>query len=217
MTDKSDYTHQRLQMVAEQIEARGIQDPRVLGALRHVPRHEFVPLEHRFSAYADNPLPIGLGQTISQPYIVAFMTERLQLQGDEIVLDVGTGSGYQAAVLSLLARQVHTVERLVPLAERADETLSRLGYANVQVHVGDGSMGLSEFVPYQAILAAAAAPSVPQTLLEQLSDGGRLIIPTGHFGRQVLEIWQRKGPKFQHHSILPVAFVPLIGKQGFAS
>src|SRR5512145_3080038 len=157
---------QRLNMVARQIEARGIRDPRLLEAMRHVPRHEFVPFEHRHAAYEDHPLPIGNEQTISQPYMVAYMTELLQLQGHETVLEVGTGSGYQAAVLGLLAKQVHTIERRPDLAANACRALERLGYANVRVHVGDGSPGLPEFAPYQAILVAAAAPKVPQPLLD---------------------------------------------------
>jgi protein-L-isoaspartate(D-aspartate) O-methyltransferase len=209
------FASQRLRMVSEQIEARGIEDTRVLDALRRVPRHEFVAPEHRDAAYEDHPLPIGHEQTISQPYIVAFMTELLELQGDETVLEVGTGSGYQAAVLSLLARQVHTIERHAALAENARLVLERLEYANVQVHMGDGSLGLPDFSPYQAILVAAAAPKVPQTLLDQLAEGGRLILPTGHFGHQTLELWQRHGATFKHRSVLAVAFVPLVGEWGF--
>jgi protein-L-isoaspartate(D-aspartate) O-methyltransferase len=212
-----DYTSQRLQMVSGQIESRGIRDVRVLDAMRRVPRHEFVAPEHHSAAYDDHPLPIGHEQTISQPYIVAYMTELLQLQGDETVLEVGTGSGYQAAVLSLLARQVHTIERYAALADNARQVCERLGYENVHVHVGDGSLGLLEFAPYQAILVAAAAPQVPQPLLDQLADGGRLILPTGQYGHQTLELWQRRGESFHHRAALSVAFVPLVGEWGFTS
>jgi protein-L-isoaspartate(D-aspartate) O-methyltransferase len=206
---------ERLQMVARQIEARGVRDPRLLDALRRVPRHEFVAAEYRHAAYEDHPLPIGHDQTISQPYIVAYMTELLHLQGHETVLEVGSGSGYQAAVLGLLARQVHTIERYPPLAEQARQVLERLAYPNVQVHLGDGSNGLPAFAPYDAILVAAAAPKVPQPLLDQLADGGRLILPTGPFGQQSLELWQRHGATFKHHAVLAVAFVPLVGDWGF--
>jgi protein-L-isoaspartate(D-aspartate) O-methyltransferase len=212
-----DFASQRQRMVSGQMEARGIHDSRVLDALRRVPRHEFVAPEYYAAAYEDHPLPIGHEQTISQPYIVAYMTELLQLQGDETVLEVGTGSGYQAAVLSLLVRQVHTIERYPHLAESARKVCERLGYENVHVHVGDGSSGLAEFSPYQAILVAAAAPKVPQPLLDQLADGGRLVLPTGQLGHQALELWQRHGASFTHRSVLAVAFVPLVGEWGFSS
>lgn len=202
-------------MVRVQIASRGIKDPRVLEAMRRVPRHLFVPKVHRHLAYADGPLPIGAEQTISQPYIVALMTELLNLQGGERVLEIGTGSGYQAAVLAYLAGQVHTVERFADLAKQAEQTLKALNIQNVQVHVGDGTLGLPEFAPYMGILVSAAAPSAPEVLLEQLAEGGILVIPVGQRSNQVLERWQRTGDQFQSKPILSVAFVPLIGQAGW--
>jgi len=213
--DEAAYTRQRLRMVEEQIEAREIRDDRVLEALRKVPRHQFISPEQRYAAYTDGPLPIGLHQTISQPYIVALMTELLHLQGNEVVLEVGTGSGYQAAILSCLARQVHTIERHAELAERAERVLREVGITNVQVHVRDGTLGLPEFAPFQGIMATAAAPKAPQPLLDQLADGGRLVLPVGSFGGQVLEFWQRDGDALTHRAVLPVAFVPMIGVHGW--
>lgn len=215
MMDEADYTKQRKAMVTEQIIARGIHDPLLLEALRQVPRHLFVPPEYVSMAYTDGPLPIGSGQTISQPYIVALMTELLELTGEENVLEVGTGSGYQAAVLAKLAHTVHTVERHSELAEHAEKRLQQLGTTNVQVHVGDGSLGLPKYAPYQAIMVTAAAPGVPQPLLDQLAPSGRLVIPVGSRGAQILERWRREGDAFQRESILSVAFVPLRGEHGW--
>ena len=202
-------------MVAEQIEARGVRDDRVLDALRRVPRWEFVPLEMRLSATEDRPLPIGNGQTISQPYIVALMTELLCLQGGENVLEVGTGSGYQAAILSCLCAHVHTVEFIPSLANEAKERMARLGYANVHVHLGDGSLGLAEFMPYKGILVTAACPSALPILLDQLEEGGRLVLPIGGRWQQELQCWVKQGGSFNHEYILPVAFVPLRGLNGW--
>jgi len=206
---------ERDRMVETQIISRGVLDRRVLDALRSVPRHVFVPPEHRYLTYADGALPIGSGQTISQPYIVALMTELLELKSDEKVLEVGTGSGYQAAILSRLAREVHTIERHAGLARYAARLLEDLKISNVQVHVGDGTLGLAEFAPFAAIIVTAAAPDVPQALLDQLEDGGRLVIPVGPQGDQHLERWRRQGDKFAYENILAVAFVPLIGAQGW--
>ena len=167
-------------------------------------------------AYADRPLLIGAGQTISQPYIVGLMSELLQLRGDETVLEVGTGSGYQAAVLSLLASEVHTIERIPHLGEQALLRLKALGYTNVTVHFGDGSHGLQNYAPFGGILAAAAAPRVPPPLLMQLADGARLIIPVGDEHTQVLQVWQRQGDDFHCSNALPVIFVPLKGDFGWA-
>lgn len=213
--DDSFYAAERERMVETQIVSRGVYDRRVLEAMRSVPRHVFVPPEHRYLAYADGALPIGSGQTISQPYIVALMTELLELKGDEKVLEIGTGSGYQAAVLSTLAREVHTIERHAGLARYAARLLEDLKIANVQVHVGDGTLGFPEAAPFAAIVVTAAAPDVPQALFDQLEDGGRLVIPVGHHGDQYLERWRRQGDKYIYEDILAVAFVPLIGAQGW--
>jgi protein-L-isoaspartate(D-aspartate) O-methyltransferase len=213
--DESAFTSQRSQMVDEQIFARGIRDLRLLDALRSVPRHLFVPHRDRYLAYTDGPLLIGHNQTISQPYIVALMTELLDLKGEETVLEVGTGSGYQAAILGLLAREVHTIERHPELAERAQGVLEEIGLANVHVHVGDGSVGLEAHAPYQAVIVTAAAPSVPQPLFDQLAEGGRLVLPVGSLGGQMLERWVRGKDQFIHRSITAVAFVPLRGEYGW--
>lgn len=213
--DEDAYTIPRQRMVKEQLRERDIDDPRVLEAMSLVPRHVFVPPEHRELAYADGPLPIGANQTISQPYMVALMTQLLELGGDEIVLEVGTGSGYQAAVLAHLARRVHTIERHANLARLAARLLADLGLDNVTVHVGDGSRGLPEFSPYQAILVTAAAPQVPPALLEQLAEAGRLVIPVGGQNGQTLERWVRQGPGFNREDHGMVAFVPLLGEFGW--
>jgi len=205
----------RERMVQDQLIRRGIHDPRVLVAMREVPRHLFVPEQDRGLAYEDMPLPIGRGQTISQPYVVALMTELLQLNGREKVLEVGTGSGYQAALLSLLARQVFSMERHETLSQLARETLRHLGYRNVTVLVGDGSCGLPQQAPFDAILVTASPPSVPPPLLEQLSPGGRLVLPTGPTGGQRLELWTRRETRWDEEDVLPVAFVPLIGQYGW--
>ena len=211
----SSFTQDRLRMVRDQIIPRGVRDPRVLEAMRQVPRHCFVPPEYEAMAYSDGPLPIGQGQTISQPYIVALMSEMLELEGDETVLEVGTGSGYQAAVLAQLARTVHTIERHAALVEKAEQVLQALGVRHVVVHLGDGTLGLPRYAPYQAIMVTAASPVVPPPLLEQLADGGRLVIPVGGHGSQVLERWRRFGDTFDQEQILPVAFVPLRGAHGW--
>ena len=208
---------EREYMVETQLRPRRITDPRVLQAMLQVPRHLFVPTEYRHLAYTDGPLPIGSGQTISQPYIVALMSQVLELQGVERVLEIGTGSGYQAAVLSCLAGEVHSVERFPELGQAAQATLLQLGYPNVTVHQGDGTEGLAEFAPFQGIIVTAAAPRVPQVLLDQLADGGRLVIPVGERGAQFLERWVRRGGKYDVDELIPVAFVPLVGKFGWSS
>ena len=205
----------REDMVKSQIISRGVHSPQVLQAFRDIPRHCFVPADYQHLAYHDGPLPIGFGQTISQPYIVALMTELLDLHGDEIVLEIGAGSGYQAAILSQLAHQVHTIERHAGLARLAEKTLRQLHIENVQVHIGDGSLGLAKFAPFEAIIVTAAAPKIPNALLEQLSDQGRLVIPVGGRGGQYLERWTHRGNDFDKEKIIPVAFVPLIGEQGW--
>ena len=213
--DEAYFQSEREYMVEHQIARRGIRDMRVLDAMRSVPRHEFVPPEYRHAAYADGPLPLGSGQTISQPYIVALMSELLELVGNEKVLEVGTGSGYQAALLAELARDVYSIERHAGLAHSAESILQKLGYDNVYIRVGDGSMGLPEFSPYQGIIVTAAAPAASQKLLDQLADGGRLVIPVGSRSSQFLERWQRQGESFSCENVLSVCFVPLIGDEGW--
>ena len=202
---------QRERMVAQQIEARGVKDARTLAAMRKVPRHLFVPPTSVAEAYDDHPLPIGQGQTISQPYIVGFMTEALRLTSGETVLEVGTGSGYQAAVLAEIAAKVFTIEIVEPLADEARERLARLGYANVSVRAGDGYLGWPEAAPFDAIMVTAAAPRVPEPLKEQLRDGGRLILPIGE-EFQELVVLTRKGSAFVEERVLPVRFVPMTGR-----
>lgn len=211
------YDTDREDMVKDQIIRRGVHSPKVLAALRSVPRHCFVPPDYQHLAYTDGPLPIGYGQTISQPYIVALMTELLDLRGDEKVLEIGAGSGYQAAILSRLAQEVYTIERHSGLARQAEKTLYLLDIKNVQVHVGDGSLGLIEFAPYDAIMVTAAAPRIPEALLKQLSDQGRLVIPVGGRSGQYLERWKRDRDDYKKEKIIPVAFVPLIGEQGWVN
>lgn len=202
-------------MVRDQIERRGITDARLLEALRTVPRHVFVPAAQQDWAYSDGALRIEAGQTISQPYIVALMTEALALQGHEHVLEVGTGSGYQAAVLAQLCAQVYSIERHAALSAAAGANFIALGIENIHLHVGDGTLGLPEFAPFDAIMVTAAAPEVPHALLDQLVDGGHMVIPVGSRHQQVLELWQRQGNKRKSHRISAVAFVPLIGEQGW--
>jgi protein-L-isoaspartate(D-aspartate) O-methyltransferase len=215
MSNVTELELERLRMVDTQIAARGVRDVRVLEAMRSVPRHLFVPPEYRYQAYSDGPLPIASGQTISQPYIVALMTELLELKDTEKVLEIGTGSGYQAAVLAKLAAEVHTIERHANLAHYAEAILSQLELENVHVHIGDGSLGLPGLAPFEAIIVTAAAPHVPKPLFEQLNDGGRLVIPVGGRGGQFLERWRRKLEDFKQEMIIPVAFVPLVGEQGW--
>jgi protein-L-isoaspartate(D-aspartate) O-methyltransferase len=202
-------------MVKGQIAARGITSQRVLNAFLEVERHLFVPPNQRLFAYQDGPLPIGLGQTISQPYIVAYMTDQLGLTGNEHVLEIGTGSGYQAAILGLLAQEVHTVERHHRLAVNARRLLKDLEYNNITIHEGDGTHGLPDHAPYHAIMVTAAAPEVPQPLLDQLVQGGRLIMPVGSRGGQLLQLYQREGEEITQKTLTPVAFVPLIGDHGW--
>jgi protein-L-isoaspartate(D-aspartate) O-methyltransferase len=215
MDEEQYFMAKRQSMVEHQLLSRDIRDERVLDAMRTVPRHLFIPAEHRKDAYADGPLPIGHGQTISQPYIVALMTQLLQLEGHEKVLEVGAGSGYQAAILACLAREIHTIERHPELGRQAAAALQRSGYSNVYVYIGDGSLGLVEQAPFDAIIVTAAAPRTPQALLDQLSPQGRLVIPVGSSGAQYLELWKRNENRLDHETILPVAFVPLIGQFGW--
>jgi protein-L-isoaspartate(D-aspartate) O-methyltransferase len=210
------YADERAAMVERQIRRRGVNDERVLLAMATVPRHEFVPPGSRAMAYADEPLGIGGGQTISQPYIVAVMTAALKLNGTERLLEIGAGSGYQAAVLALLAREVFSVELRSDLAGSAVERLKRLGYENVHVHGGDGSLGVKEFAPFDAVLVAAAAPAVPRPLLEQLHEGGgRLIAPVGGNDQQQLVLVTRYGNQYESERRENCRFVPLVGRHGW--
>jgi protein-L-isoaspartate(D-aspartate) O-methyltransferase len=206
----------RERMVAVQLRGRDVTDERVLAAMARVPRELFVPEELRDRAYDDVALPIGAGQTISQPYMVARICEALALSGSERVLDVGTGSGYQAAVLAELAAEIHTIERVPELAERARATLAEAGYGRVQVHVGDGTLGLPSHAPFDAIAVAAAAPQVPRALYEQLQLRGRLVVPVGRRRGQDLQLVVRspEGPAVVRS--VPCRFVPLVGEEGFA-
>lgn len=209
--DEAGLARAREAMVAEQIAARGVKDPRTLTALRRVQRHLFVPPGAQRQAYDDHPLPIGHGQTISQPYIVAFMTEALELRGGEKVLEVGTGSGYQAAVLAEIASAVHSIEIVTALAAESAARLSRLGYANVLVRAGDGYQGWPEAAPFDAIMVTAAAPRIPEPLKQQLRDGGRLVIPLGDDWQELVRV-RRRGNRFEEQRLLPVRFVPMTGR-----
>jgi len=201
----------RARMIERDLEARDIRDARVLAAMGRVPRERFVPAELAAQAYGDHPLPIGQGQTISQPYIVAFMTEQLRLRGDEKVLEIGTGSGYQAAVLAECAAQVYTIEIVEELAERSAALLRELGYDNVHARTGDGYRGWPEQAPFDAIILTAAPDHVPQPLLDQLADGGRLILPLGGDDQELVLI-ERHGSELTRRSVLPVRFVPMTGE-----
>lgn len=203
-------------MVEHQLRSRGIRDARVLQAFREVPRHLFVPPERADEAYDDHPLDIGLGQTISQPYMVALMTEALRLRGGERVLEIGTGSGYQTAILAHLCRCVYTIERLEGLSQRAQATLEQLGLRNIRFRVGDGTLGWPEEAPFDAILVTAAGPSVPPSLEAQLADGGRLVMPVGGWGEQELIALERRGDSFRRENLGGCVFVPLIGREGWS-
>ena len=205
----------RRAMVETQIRKRGVSSPRVLEAMASVPRHKFVSAQFQNDAYADKPLPIGEGQTISQPYMVAAMTEALELTGSERVLEIGTGSGYQAAVLSALASQVISVENHTSLALAAQERLTRLGYANVHVHNGDGSAGLPDAAPYDAILVTAGAPQIPQVFAGQLREGGRIVIPVGDRENQDLIVAQKKNGELRSRALFACKFVLLLGRYGW--
>lgn len=214
-TNQDDFGQARDAMLQEQLRARGIDATAVLDAIRAVPRHEFVPDDLRADAYEDTPLPIGRDQTISQPFMVAYMTQILDLSPTDTVLEIGTGSGYQTAILSRLARHVYSLERFRDLARQASERLARLGYDNVDIHVGDGSQGLADMAPFDAILVTAAAPTIPGPLEGQLSrNGGRLVVPVGE-KNQVLKVVIRRGDHFNRRRVMGVKFVPLIGRYGF--
>ena len=212
---EADFAIARVRMVREQLAARGITDARVLSAMTRVPRHEFVPPGLRAQAYEDGPLPIGHGQTISQPYIVAFMTEALGPKPTDRVLEVGTGSGYQAAVLSGLVAEVYSIEIVGPLARRAEANLKELGYRNVKVRAGDGYLGWPEAAPFDAIIVTCAPEAVPQALVDQLKVEGRMIIPVGRTsGAQELYLLRKRAKGLETQAVLPVRFVPMVGGDG---
>jgi protein-L-isoaspartate(D-aspartate) O-methyltransferase len=215
MSREIDFTDARERMVTDQLIPRGINDEHVLSAMRTIPRHVFIPNDLHYLAYADAPLPIGHRQTISQPYIVALMTQLLCLKGEERVLEIGTGSGYQAAILSHIAAQVYTVERISELAEKASHVFEKLGLLNIKIFERDGSAGLPEYAPFDAIMVTAAAPKVPSPLKEQLDEGGRLVLPVGSRDGQILERWRKSGTEMEREHIAPVAFVPLLGDFGW--
>jgi protein-L-isoaspartate(D-aspartate) O-methyltransferase len=206
----ADFTAQRERMVEQQLKSRGIKDEHVLAAMAKVPREEFIPADQRGEAYQDGPLPIGYDQTISQPYIVAFMTEQLQPKPDDRVLEIGTGSGYQAAILANLVANVYTIEIVEPLARTAEATLQRLGYKNVHLKVGDGYKGWPEEAPFDAIIVTCAPDNVPQPLIDQLKDGGRMVIPVGERFAQQLYLLEKKNGQLKESVTLPVRFVPML-------
>lgn len=215
LTTQDPYAAQRALMVEEQLRARGIRDQRVLDAMLRIPRHEFISEEYRSQAYADHPIPIGEEQTISQPFIIALSLQALELQGTESVLEVGTGSGYQTALLAVIARRVYSIERYASLARSAEAVLDQLGLNNVTVVVGDGSQGLREHAPYDAILVSAAAPRVPKSLLDQLGDGGRMVIPVGPPHAQELLLVRKQNGEARTEVLEGCRFVPLVGDEAY--
>ncbi|MCS7253231.1 MAG: protein-L-isoaspartate(D-aspartate) O-methyltransferase [Armatimonadota bacterium] len=208
---ESDYERKRIALV-EHLKRQGIKDEAVLKAMLKVPRHLFVPESHRYLSYEDTALPIGEGQTISQPFVVAFMTQALELKPTDRVLEIGTGSGYQAAILAELAKEVYTIEIIPTLAKRAEETLQKLGYKNVKVKVGDGYFGWKEYAPFDAIIVTCAPEDIPQPLIEQLKEGGRMIIPVGKRYIQQLYVLRKEGSKVVKRAVLDVLFVPMLGE-----
>ncbi|MFH1457566.1 MAG: protein-L-isoaspartate(D-aspartate) O-methyltransferase [Candidatus Omnitrophota bacterium] len=210
--DAQDFKALRERMVKYQIEDRGIKDSAVLEVMRRIERHRFVPLELQHLAYEDAPLPIGEAQTISQPYIVALMTQLLELKGHEKVLEIGTGSGYQAAILAELAKEVYSMEILASLAERAQELLSELGYKNIKIIRADGFLGWPEYAPFDAIIVTCAPKEIPQPLIEQLAEGGRMVIPQGEAYQELKLLVKVKG-QITQHSIIPVRFVPMMREE----
>ncbi|MBI5958207.1 MAG: protein-L-isoaspartate(D-aspartate) O-methyltransferase [Chloroflexi bacterium] len=215
MSADPDFEMLRAQMVREQLAARDIYDPRVLDVMHRLPRHAFVPDFLKSKAYEDGPLPIGNNQTISQPYIVALMTQMLLLSPDDVVLEIGTGSGYQTAVLSQLVRMVYSLERYPTLGEQASARLKSLGYHNVEVYIGDGSQGLPDMAPFDAIMVTAAAPAIPGPLRAQMAHGGRMVLPVGDANQQFLQRVRRTGDRWELEYLIPVMFVPLYGQHGF--
>jgi len=210
-----DFTLPRQRMVEEQLIPRGISTPAVIEAFKRVERHQFVPGEYLSNAYDDCPLPIGKGQTISQPYIVALMTEILRLRGNEKVLEIGTGSGYQTAILAELSKEVYSMERIPELAEHSSRLLRTLGYKNITIKVGDGSLGWGEHEPFDAIIITASCPETPETLLKQMAENGRLVAPIGAAFGQVLTLFRKKDEHIYSDEICGCMFVPLVGKEGW--
>ncbi len=204
-------------MVEEQLIPRGIKNPRVLNAFYKLERHKFIPENLKNSSYADFPVPIGEGQTISQPYIVALMTECLDLAGGEKVLEIGTGSGYQTAILAELAKEIYSIERFTDLAIKTGALLNELGYTNIKIKVSDGTLGWQEEAPFDRIIITAASPKIPQPLLDQLADNGKLILPLGDSFSQVLTLTEKKNGKLKSMDICGCVFVPLVGKHGWAN
>jgi len=216
MVPHPDFESQRERMIRDQLLARDITDPRVIEAMRRVPRHRFVPAHLQQMAYEDGPLPIAQDQTISQPYIVALMTQMLELKATDVVLEIGTGSGYQAAILCEIAQTVFSLERHPELAETAHQLLDELGYDNIEIYIGDGSQGLPDMAPFDAILVTAAAPAIPGPLRAQLNPlGGRLVLPIGDQHQQFLQRVRRSGDTWHVEHLIPVMFVPLYGRHGF--
>ena len=210
----ADFAAQRQRMVDQQLKPRGINDERVIAAMAKVPREEFIPVDARTDAYEDGPLPIGHGQTISQPCIVAFMTEQLRLDPGDRILEIGSGSGYQAAILAELVSDVYTIEIVEPLAKTAEAALQRLGYKNVHIKVGDGYQGWPEEAPFDAVIVTCAPEKVPQPLVDQLKDGGRMVIPVGERFAQQLYLLEKKNGRLKESVTLPVRFVPMIREPG---
>jgi protein-L-isoaspartate(D-aspartate) O-methyltransferase len=210
-----DFAILRKRMVQEQLIPRGIEDPRVLEVFSKVERHKFIPEDFRSSSYADYPVSIGEGQTISQPFIVALMTQSLGVNPEDKILEIGTGSGYQAAVLAELAREVHTIERIESLAKRSEALLKDLGYHNISIRVDDGTLGWKEKEPFNKIIITAASPRIPLPLTEQLAEGGKLILPLGEAFSQVLTLVEKKAGRLYQQQICGCVFVPLVGKYGW--
>ncbi len=215
MIEVSEWKHERERMVKEQIVARGVEDIRVIQAMKKVPRHLFIDKTYYHQAYNDYPLPIGQNQTISQPYMVASMTELLELKDDERVLEIGTGSGYQTAILALLCSKVYSVERISELTRKARLTLKQLGFSNINLIVRDGTLGWPEFAPYNGIIVTAGAPEIPDALIEQLANNGRMVIPVGNEASQTLNFVEKHKGRIYRKEFFGCTFVPLVGKGGW--